>query len=372
MTPPAEREPDGVEPQATPGSVAKSGPTDLAERIRRRVLAALPSEDDVARGPDHDDLVGFTRLMRDYPNRSGKTLRGQFVVLSARAHGAPSDEHALTLAAALELFQNWVLVHDDVEDDSDERRGLPALHHVSGAPVAINVGDAMHVYMWSLLLSLPDRPPLARAAAWHEFRDMILRTAEGQHLDLTWVEGQRFDVGEAAYLRMVTRKTAYYTVVAPLRLGAACAGTTPDPALEFAGIDLGIAFQIRDDVLNLMPSEDRPDDGGAGYGKEFAGDLYEGKRTLVLAHLLDQADATERARIERVLLKPRAEKTRSDVDELLAAIARHGSLAYAQGVAENRARNGLSSLRGVLGSLPGRGAADELMRLFETLAQRGR
>lgn len=388
MTPPAEREPDrdhdrDHEPgrvagpassasSASPAPTATTEPRDLAERIRLRVLASLPSEDDVAHGPDHDDLVEFTRLVRDYPSRPGKTLRGQFVVLSARAHGAPTDEHALTLAAALESFQNWVLVHDDVEDDSDERRGLPALHRVTGAPVAINVGDAMHVHMWSLLLSLPDRPPLARDAAWTEFRDMILRTAEGQHLDLTWVERQRFDVGEAAYLRMVTRKTAYYTVVTPLRLGAACAGVAPDPGLETAGTDLGIAFQIRDDVLNLMPSEDRPDEGGAGYGKEFAGDLYEGKRTLVLAHLLDHADATERARIEHILRTPRAEKTRADIDEVLAAIARHGSLAYAQGVAERRAIAGLSALRGVLAALPGRAAAEELMHLFETLARRGR
>jgi len=377
VTPRPERDPDRG-PDAVGGATDTRGkdagttaPNDLSDAIRRRVLAALPAEDDVPDGPDHDDLVDYARLLRAYPNRPGKTLRGRFVVLSARAHGAPSDDDALTLAAALELFQNWVLVHDDVEDDSDERRGLPALHRMAGVPVAINVGDAMHVHMWGLLLSLPDRPPLDRAAAWRAFERMILRTAEGQHLDLAWVERQRFDVGESAYLRMVTRKTAYYTVVTPLELGAVCAGITPDPELESAGIDLGIAFQIRDDVLNLTPSDERPDDGGSGYGKEFAGDLYEGKRTLVLAHLFDRTDPSERARIEAVLRKPRAEKTPEDIERLLGAIARHGSLAYAQRVAEERAARGLAALRRSFASLPGRDASNELTQLFDTLARRG-
>lgn len=339
----------------------------LAERIRRAVLDALPTPSEAAT----DDLATFHALQRAYPERAGKTLRGQFVVLSARAHGAPNDDDALTLAAALELFQNWVLVHDDVEDDSDERRGEPALHRMVGAPVAVNVGDAMHVHMWSLLLSLPDRPPLDRVAAWSEFRDMIVRTAEGQHLDLSWVQRQRFDVGEAAYLAMVTRKTAYYTVIAPLRLGAVCAGAAPDPAFESAGADLGIAFQIRDDVLNLTPQHGRPTDGGAGYGKEFAGDLYEGKRTLVLAHLLSHAPASERASIEAVLRKPRGAKTPAEIAALLASIERHGSLAYAQRVAEERAARGLQQVRHALARLPGKRAANQLLRLFDTLARRG-
>lgn len=340
---------------------------DVAERVRRAVLDALPAPSEAA----SEDLASFYALQRAYPERAGKTLRGQFVVLSARAHGAPSDDDALTLAAALELFQNWVLVHDDVEDDSDERRGEPALHRMVGAPVAINVGDAMHVHMWGLLLSLPERSPLDRSAAWSEFRDMIVRTAEGQHLDLAWVQGQRFDIGEAAYLDMVTRKTAYYTVIAPLRLGAICAGVAPDPVFESAGADLGIAFQIRDDVLNLLPQTGRPTDGGAGYGKEFAGDLYEGKRTLVLAHLLAHAPASERASVEAVLRKPRASKTPVEIDALLASIERHGSLAYAQRIAEKRAARGLQRLARALERLPEKRAAGQLMRLFDTLARRG-
>ncbi len=345
---------------------------DPVERILRGVLAALPDDARSLLPPGGAEagtgvtaeLDRFLTLMRDYPERPGKTLRGRLLVLAARAHGAPDDAAALHLAAALELFQNWVLVHDDIEDDSEERRGRPALHRLVGMPVALNVGDAMHVAMWHHLLGLPEAPPLDRAAALEEVASTITRTAAGQHLDLAWVTQGRFDVSEAEYLVMVTLKTAYYTVVAPLRLGAFCAGRSPAPQFEEAGIDLGVAFQIRDDVLNLTE--------GASHGKEFAGDLYEGKRTLVLAHLLAHASAAERSRVVNLLALPRPEKSAEQVAEVLALIDAHGSLAYAQQVAESRLERGLARLEEALEGLPGRAAAQALLGAVGDLAERVR
>ena len=189
---------------------------------------------------------------------------------------------------------------------------------------------------------------------------MIQRTAEGQHLDLSWISAGRFDVSEAEYLEMVTLKTAYYTVVCPLRFGALCAETTPDARLTEAGKKLGTAFQIRDDVLNLSPE--------VSYGKEFAGDLYEAKRTLVLAHLF--AHAEDKEVLEALLAKPRGEKTEEDVQTLLAAINQHGSLLYAQEVAERSAAEGAASLQEVLDELPGKREVGELTGLLESLASR--
>ncbi len=325
------------------------------------MLSALPS------GHPLPELRRFVELVRDYPERQGKMLRGSVVVLSARAHGG-DEAAALKAAAGVELFQDWVLVHDDIEDDSEQRRGQPALHRVAGAPVAINVGDALHVLMWRLLMSLPAASArgVDREAILHEFLSMILHTAEGQHLDLSWVAEGRFDIGEEDYFTMVTRKTAYYTVVCPLRLGAACAGMTPSPLFERGGIDLGIAFQIRDDVLNLLP------DANGGYGKEHAGDLYEGKRTLILAHLLAHADGDERARTRDILAKPRTGKTPADIAWLLAAIRRHGSLANAQAVAEERARQGLAAVSEALTVLPGRAAVSDLQTLLRSVTERTR
>lgn len=308
------------------------------------------------------ELSDFLDLLRAYPRRPGKTLRGQLVVLAARAHGAEDDDGAMVLAEALELFQNWVLVHDDIEDDSEERRGEPALHRQVGMPVALNVGDAMHLLMWRHLQSLPRGTALSRADAVAEFSEMIFRTAAGQHLDLAWVDQGRFDVSESDYLAMVGLKTAYYTVVSPLRLGAACAGAAPAEGFEAAGLELGAAFQIRDDVLNLTP--------GAVHGKEFAGDLYEGKRTLVLAHLMAHATPAERELVITALSRPRASKVPAEIDAVLTLIDDHGSLRYAQLEAESRLRRGLAQLEAALAPLEHRAHVERLLALLAGLAAR--
>ena len=306
------------------------------------------------------ELQGFYELIRDYPERGGKRLRGLLVLLSAAAHGLPW-QHALNVAAALELFQNWILIHDDIEDDSEERRGTPALHRKVSMPVALNVGDALHIYMWEALHRMP-LPQAQRSAVLQEFMWMIHRTAEGQHLDLVWVHEGRFDITEAEYLRMVTLKTAYYTVACPLRLGALCAGLEPDARLKAAGVALGVAFQIRDDVLNLMP--------GVRYGKEFAGDLFEAKRTLILAHLFRVASQRVAEEVKAILALPRALKTEQQVSRVLDAINGLGSLGYAQAQAQANAEQGLVFLHDALESLPGQAEAAELTRLLESLADR--
>lgn len=351
----------------------------LTAAIHARMLAALPpaasrppasvpraSVPPPAPASAVTELERFRELLRDYPCRTGKTVRGRLVALSARAHGATPDEAAIVVAAALELFQAWVLIHDDIEDDSFTRRGEPALHRLVGMPVALNVGDALHVYMWRLLHGLFRYPEVDAGLIIDEFATMIDRTAEGQHLDLTYVHQGRVDIGEAAYLHMVTLKTAYYTVVTPLRLGALLAGADPDPAFTAAGIDLGVAFQIRDDVLNLRHSSSAT----AAYGKEFAGDLYEGKRTLIIAHLLGSASPAHVAEVVDLLAGQRSARSPAAVARLLALISQYGSLEYAQSIAEARAASGLGTLRSVLGRLPDSGAAARLLSILDSVAMR--
>lgn len=322
----------------------------LVKALQERMLAVLPQQH------ENPDLATFYKLIRDYPSRQGKNLRGLFILLSCEAHGGKWQD-ALDVAVALELFQNWVLIHDDIEDDSEERRGSPALHKQAGMPIALNVGDALHIYMWQVL-NQDDISSTIRK----EFLAMIHRTAEGQHLDLSWIAQNRFDVSEQEYLEMVTLKTAYYTVVSPLRLGAFCAGAVPDERLTQAGKDLGVAFQIRDDVLNLSESE--------GYGKEFAGDIYEAKRTLILSQLFAKATSSEKTDIIRCLAKARQDKTNADIQFVLDAIKKHGSLAYAQSVAESKAKRGLDLIAEVAKNLPNQRLTQRLVGLLESLAAR--
>jgi geranylgeranyl diphosphate synthase, type II len=329
--------------------------TSLTNALQARILEVLPQQH------TNPDLQHYYALIQDYPKRKGKNLRGLFVLLSCEAHGGRWQD-ALDVAVALELFQNWVLIHDDIEDDSDERRGSPALHKQVGMPIALNVGDALHIYMWQVL-NQDSIPSIVRA----EFLEMIHRTAEGQHLDLSWIAQNRFDVSEAEYLEMVTLKTAHYTVVSPLRLGAFCAKVTPDERLTQAGKDLGVAFQIRDDVLNISESED--------YGKEFAGDIYEAKRTLILSYLLAGVTENEKLELVKCLAKARQDKTLGDIHFVLEKIKQHGSLAYAQNVAEAKAKSGLSLIKEIAKTLPNQGLSNqgltqELTGLLESLAER--
>ncbi|MCA9835974.1 MAG: polyprenyl synthetase family protein [Trueperaceae bacterium] len=324
----------------------------MQQDLYKAMLAVLPQQH-----PDKE-LETFYRLIRDYPRRGGKLLRGQFVLLSALAHGG-SVEAAMPVAVALELFQNWVLIHDDIEDGSEERRGEKALHRQVGMPIALNVGDALHIYMWQVLLGLKLE---YKDAIAQEFLTMIHRTSEGQHLDLSWVEARRFDISEAEYLQMVSLKTAYYTVISPLRLGAWCAGKEPHQDFEPLGKALGIGFQIRDDVLNLLPSKT--------YGKEFAGDLYEGKRTLILAYLFSQLNSAEKRQLETYLAKEREQKNSEETTEILGLINKYKALDYAQKVADDHAQTGLELLINALAPLPEQGRVNELTGLLESLAKR--
>lgn len=327
----------------------------MRPELLRRVLSLLPAP------AGRPELRHYAEMLRDYPGRGGKGIRSELLLASARAHGAAPDspawEGALWLAAALELFQNWVLIHDDIEDDSEERRGRPALHRLHGVPLAINAGDALHAYMWGAVhrAGVP--------GAMEEFLNMIWRTAEGQHLDLSWVERREWTLEEADYLEMVRLKTAYYTVVVPLRLGALAAGETPHTGFTAAGLALGAAFQIRDDVLNLAGDARK-------YGKEIGGDLLEGKRTLIALHWLAGAPADQKRTFLDQMRRGRADKDARAIGEIHRWLLDSGSVTYAQDYAAHQAREGLALLEGALRGAPDREAVRELLAQMRELATR--
>lgn len=328
-------------------------PAQVREAIQQYLLEALPKPQAAHR----PELAEYARMLRDYPERGGKMLRGTLLVYTGLAYGADLKQ-LLPIAAALELFQNWALIHDDIEDASDERRGKPALHKLYGMPLALNAGDALHAKQWALLIESG-----VSQGVLLEFVKLVERTAQGQHLEMTWMERQRFDLQEADYLEMVGQKAAYYTAVAPLRLGVLAAGLEPAPVLEEAGMKLGVGFQIVDDVLNLSGDP-------AKYGKEIAGDLWEGKRTLILLHFLASADASERERTERLLCIPREQKPAEEVDWLHRRLLETGSVDYAQKVAEQMLAEGLATLEPVLQSTPKSAFGSLVLEILQSLVRR--
>jgi geranylgeranyl diphosphate synthase, type II len=291
------------------------------------------------------EIATLYQMMRDYPSRGGKGFRGSLCLLWCELSGGKRED-ALVTAAALELFQNWILIHDDIEDESDLRRGHPALQRKYGIPLSINAGDALHGKMWELLLTNQEK--LGEDVSFQilrEFSTMLNETTEGQQMELSWTVTKNWSIAESDYLLMVTKKSAWYTCISPARLGVLLGHRfthSKDLArhqilrsLIQMGTDMGIAFQIVDDVLNLTASQER-------YGKEILGDIFEGKRTLMMIHLLSNCSADERKKIISILSKPRQEKTIEEVKSIFDLMTKKGAIEYASDVAHKHAQRGLS------------------------------
>src|SRR6185295_211763 len=167
--------------------------------------------------------------------------------------------------------------------------------------------------------------------AWRlydEFDHMLMESLEGQALEIGWVRDNDCAVGEDDYLLMTLKKTCWYSFIHPCRLGALVANPADEQLGRFDrfGYFLGVAFQIQDDVLNLAGEAKR-------YGKEIGGDLWEGKRTLILVDTLEKADRFESERLREILGKPRAGRTARDIAWMNEVITRYGSIDRARQVA---------------------------------------
>jgi geranylgeranyl diphosphate synthase type II len=291
---------------------------EYGELTRRRLQAYLPQG---------EPRTYLYELLADYPRRGGKMLRSSLCIAMARATGA-SVEDALASAVSIELMHNALLVHDDIEDASDERRGTPTLHALHGVPLAVNAGDAM-----GLLSLRPLKENLHRlgiGTALHIFEEterMAWESAEGQALELGWQRDNRTDVTDENYLQMVLQKTCWLGAIYPLRVGCliGARGRLPLDPLIRIGFFYGAAFQIQDDLLNL--------EGGAAYGKEINGDLLEGKRTLMLIHAWRNAGKVNRRKLTRFLSQPRAARTPSDIAWVRSLMQRSGAMEHAKTVA---------------------------------------
>ena len=270
-----------------------------------------------ARDRDHPAY----RAVLDYPLREAKGLRPAIAIAMCRALGGGFAE-ILPTAAVFELLHNAFLVHDDVEDGSELRRHAPTLAAQLGVPIAVHTGDTMLSLALEPLLDNMRLLDLGRAIRLLELIAQVMRrTAEGQALELTWIAEQRWDISPDEYVGMVTHKTAWYTFAGPSVAGAIVAEAPAALIDEVTGfaLDLGVAFQIRDDILNLSA-------GPAATGKEGWGDLWEGKRTLVLALFFARATPAEAAFARAVLGKrrPGAGPDPGDTAQLDRAIERVG------------------------------------------------
>ncbi len=323
-------------------------------------------------GEDYDGLIA---ALEEFVLRGGKRMRPAFAYWGYRAvtpsPEEPVTEEMLRLFASLEMLHACALVHDDVIDDSATRRGLPTAHvHFSalhrdrnwhgsaeqfGRSAAILLGDLSLVWADDIVATavLPEDARRRVQRVWSDIRTEVLG---GQYLDI--VAESRGEHSIASAMNVNTYKTASYTVSRPLQLGAAAAADRPDVQDVFyqLGTDLGVAFQLRDDVLGVFGDP-------AVTGKPSGDDLRSGKRTVLLAEAVERADAADPAAASLLRSSIGTDLSEAQVRELCSAIESVGALAAVEDHIEALSRRALTALADAPINAPAKAGLTELVGL---------
>ena len=247
-------------------------------------------------GRIEEDLRAYLHNPYDlFVEGGGKRTRPALCLLGCEAAGGRRED-ALSMASAIEHFQAAALIHDDIADEGQLRRGKPCLYLVEGTGIAVNAGDLGIITAFTTVLHDERLSPEVRMRLLDELVFMEERTIEGQALDLGWVRDGRWDITREDYLFMARHKTAYYSGATPLAAGAIVAGATEEQvsALRDFGMDTGLAFQLQDDLMNLVGD-------GEAQGKDFMSDITEGKRTLVAVLALERLGQAEHDELVGIL-----------------------------------------------------------------------
>ncbi len=262
-----------------------------------------------------------------YSQNGGKRHRPLICFAACLAVGGDA-QLASSAAAAIEHFHTAALIHDDIADEAELRRGEPCLHLTEGLGLAINMGDLALTLVNGTVMNDPNLSDGVKVRVVSELIAMTRRTVEGQALDIGWARDGRYDITPEDYLVMATHKTAHYSGAVPLAIGAIIGGGSESQveALRNYGLDTGLAFQIQDDLLNLVGTEESTK-------KDFRSDITEGKRTLVVVHALQNAEPAERDHLIEILSSK--EKDPAVLAEAVELMERIGSVDYVRNYAEN-------------------------------------
>ncbi len=321
---------------------------DLRVRVQKRLddflAAQVPILDHVS-----PDLTPLSDAITDLLS-GGKRLRPAFAYWGWRGAGGADCEDAVTAATALELLQACALIHDDVMDGSDTRRGMPAAHRRFatlhrgnewlGSPDGFGVGAA--ILLGDLCLSWADEmlmscglPPRSLLRGKPIYDLMRTELMAGQYLDL--LEQAKGGGSAARAMRVVRFKSAKYTIERPLHLGAALADAPTELVVAYSGygLPLGEAFQLRDDVLGVFGDPDET-------GKPAGDDLREGKRTVLVATASEAATPAQASVLRRRLGDPALDST--GVDELREIIVETGALRHVEALIEALTAQAFSAL----------------------------
>ena len=238
--------------------------------------------------------------VREYIFRGGKRFRPLLLFSSSTAIFPSWEEKAkqklFLYASIIELFHNFTLIHDDIEDSSKLRRGKPTLHESYGVPLALNIGDALYTYIWKKVLDVEKSVQYALAEAFY-------RVVEGQAYEIYWIANNIFSLKEEDYFKMVKGKTAAL-IACSMQIPAVIEEVNSkeyEKVLYDAGISIGLAFQLIDDYLNLFGDEKK-------YGKKIGDDITEGKRSLLVIKALQELKEKDREKLISILSSHREDE----------------------------------------------------------------
>lgn len=288
------------------------------ERYKDRVTAI---NEQLMRSLEVMDNQNLRAAMAHYPSAGGKRLRPLLATIACEAFGGNPDR-AIPFGIALEMVHNFTLVHDDVMDEDDTRRGLKTVHYEYGVPMAILAGDAMFARAFEIMLE-SDLPDSSLVRLVEILARSVRLLADGQQMDIDFEVRDIVSPGE--YLEMIERKTAVlYSAAAQ---GGAIAGAAPESAQEALfeyGRLIGLGFQIWDDVLDLRSDQQT-------FGKPVLNDIRNGKKTLIVVHALDIMKGEKKDALLAVLgRKDASEKDLVRAKDILEEV---GSIEYASRVA---------------------------------------
>ncbi|MBU0979550.1 MAG: polyprenyl synthetase family protein [Nanoarchaeota archaeon] len=296
---------------------------------------------------------GIYKNLQEFVLRPGKRIRPYLVMTGFRLFSNADPAPVLDIAAAVELMHSYFLIHDDIMDGDDKRRGKPTFHRLykdnqEGLNAAILAGDLLQAEAYRLIVD-SDFPEPVRVKLLKKFNEVIILTGHGQWLDLNL----GIDASPQDVMDLHMMKTARYTFEGPLHLGAVCAGAGRLWRLSHIALPLGLAFQLRDDILGLY---------GTSTGKPAGTDLRQGRMNLLVIKTLRKAQDSEF--LKKNFGKNFQAKTLNRIRKI---VKDSGSLAYSEGLISTYTGDALTKIDKLEADQE---AKDNLKALAEHLADR--
>lgn len=300
---------------------------DIEKALKRFLpdkLTADWAEKAIGKAKWKQDAEALTKAISepvwDFLTRGGKRWRPMLMLLCCESVGGKPSA-ILPFTVIPELLHNGSLIIDDIEDNSDLRRGKPVLHKIFGVDIAVNAGNTLYFLPFTAIQG-SNLPDAVKKEAYEIITTQMLKCHFGQAIDIYWHSGKSGKIPtEEEYLQMCANKTGSVACMAA-KLGALLGGGSEKQIKALGGFAeaAGVAFQIRDDILNI--------EGAGSIGKEFGDDIKEGKRTLMAIHALNIAATAEKKRLLEILNSHTKDKRL--ITEAIAVINKHGSVDYAR------------------------------------------